>query len=70
MIESNLDSDVWFFQFIDHDNLSALEFEDMIICNENINNLSDYEINNSLIGKSKNELIEKMINHLQGLKDD
>lgn len=61
---------VYFFQFIDNDKIGALELEDILICDELAKNLSIYELNNCLIAKSKNELIDKMICYLQGLKDE
>ncbi len=48
----------------------ALEEDEFLFCSERFGLLDEYTKRNAILGKSRDELIDKIINHLLTLKSD
>lgn len=69
MSEFKDNDEVWFFHFIDHDNVSPLEASDLMLCSEQYKHIDTYSRQNAILAKSKNEAIDAMIKCLEDMKE-
>jgi len=67
MTDFKIADTVYYFQHVEDG--TPLEEDDLIIASENFEYLDEYTLQNCILGKSKNEVIDAMIAHLTKLRE-